>query len=266
MKKKTVIFGASALALLIAMGMVRQVLSQRNEVIQLPMDAVETAVDHTLSQREQQAQVEAQAQREFIERDELLVAHETIKIALSEWQGLRDSERCIRATELYDKFVAWKRESGKSLEVILAEEFAAELQRVDQWHRSSPGVHGDASAIAEARARRGDIEALLYLADRIYSGEAVPICQDSYAIEIARLAQVFGQVQARVQRTEQNMNALRQERLAQAQQVWDQQPPAAQVPPTEAPAPEAVEGQSPDTEAKEAGVAANLKEFFYGDE
>lgn len=191
MKRKTIVLAGSLIGLLMVLGALRQVMGSRTEVVSLPMDAAEMAFNHLLTTKEAEAEAEAQADQEFIEQNELLQAHQVVRIALSEWQGLRDSETCARAKTMEKKLTDWRDKTGQSLEMILEQELAAHLQRVDKWNRETPGVSGEADEIAKSRAIRGDTEALLYLADLIYSGQAVPFCQDSYAKEIARLSQTF---------------------------------------------------------------------------
>lgn len=269
MKRRTIVLASGAIGILVLLGLLRQVMAERNEIIQLPMDAVKTAVDHTLADRESEAAALQQADREFIEQSQLLRAHEVTRVALSEWSGLRDAETCIRAKAIEKKLIEWRGKTGQNLELILKQELGAHLLRVDEWHKATPGISGEAEAIEKSRAIRGDTEALLYLTDLIYANESVPFCQDSYAVQIARLSQVFTEVAARVDTTDQQMARLREEQMARAREVWETtgtaepQPlppaPVTAEPPTENPAPE-VEAQEPSS-----GRTA-LGRLFYGDE
>lgn len=270
MKKKTIALGSGIVALLVVIGAVRQIMAHRTEVIELPWVAVQQAVDEVISDRESEAEELQRTDEAFIRQSERLMAHDTVRVALSEWRGLRDAETCARAKELESKLISWRRQTGKSLEEILSLELAAHLERLSEWNRKTPGISGDAEAIAATRAMRGDTEALLYLADTIYSGESLPLCEDNFAREVARMAQVFDQVQARVATTEENLERLRREELARAQEVWNRNngetPRAPQgTPQSEAPPP-SDQGQpaaAAEPPANDDGLAA-FNELLWG--
>jgi hypothetical protein len=222
-KKRSVVFIGVLVALVGFSWAVRWFVTQRTEIISMPMESVRVGVDQVLSERERVALEQAAADQAVIDQSELLIAHQALRVALESWGELNDVLVCQRAQALHRKLTDWRSQTGKSLEEIYKLELAAHMQRVHRWHAHNSGVHGDAKAIAEARAIQGDTAALFYLGDLIYSGQGVPLCQDNFSLEIAQLSQVFNEVAARVQRREQNLKALEAEHLRRAQEVWNRQ-------------------------------------------
>ncbi|MFH7241819.1 MAG: hypothetical protein ACHWZW_03110 [Spirulina sp.] len=207
---------------IISAGVIRAVISYRNPTISLPLTAVRTAVDAVQAERDAEREAIAQAEEAFIYQSDLLVAHQAVRVAYDDWSALNEALLCARAQELSAKLHSWARQTSQPMEEVFQLEMAAHLKRVNQWNQTtSASIQGDAESIGKARAIILDTQALLYLGDLLYSREGLPLCSDSVARDVARLAQVFNEVTARVELRRDNLERLEAGQLAEAQRIWE---------------------------------------------
>jgi len=255
--KKSILLIGGVVIIFAGGNVLRNVLAHRNPQIMLPLEQIRQAVDVVTSEEQAEAEAEADARAAQVYESEMLSAHQAIKVGLQEWRGADKTLVCARANAIHRKLQEWSEKTSQPLEVVYQQELAAHISRVREWQMAfNTGVAGDAESIAQARAVAGDTEALLFLGDRMYSRQGIPICDTLLDAEITRLGLIYSEVAARADTRNENLVQLEQQHLEQANAFWD-----SQIGNTDSD----IAPSQPDKPAEDTPERSRIQNFLYGE-
>ena len=184
-------------------------------------DAVEDAVTSVLDEQLQQNEAE------FAEilRNEQASAYLALLATARQWETVNTEQLiCIRATAYADKLRDWANKTGKDIELVYRDEFAAHINRIQQWQlANNSAVMGDAARIADARAIAQDTLALALLGINYYEGKESPLCDNAIDAEVQQLVLTYGEIASRVDEKLAERQRLDREGIQAAQTYWKQQ-------------------------------------------